>query len=439
MGTLRAGIEADLEKFNVPGASWVVFDDSCVVETGTAGVLAVGESQAVVPGTLFQACSISKPVAVLGMLRLVDRGLLDLDEDVNHKLTSWQLPSTNRWQPTVTPRLLASHSAGTTVSGFPGYSHDDVLPTAVEILNGVAPANNIGVRVDIMPGTQFRYSGGGTTVVQQLMEDVTGTPFRELMRELVLEPLGMSDSDYAQPLPTELHDRAAIGHDDLGVPLDEKWDIYPQLAAAGLWTTPTDLAKFAGGVRRAYGGDDGGLVSARLATEMLTPQIESTSRTGGLSHLGLGVFVGDGGRRFGHSGSNVGYCCHLLTYRDSGQGAVVMTNGDAGGWVVRRAFAAAAATYGWDDYPMEVELPEAPSEELLTTLAGRYRLESGPRFTVRRWGSGLEVVFDGQLPMRFGAASATSFTAESLLTDLEVQDKELVLHQDGAELRCARE
>jgi CubicO group peptidase (beta-lactamase class C family) len=439
VGSLRTGIEADLEEFNVPGASWVVFDDSGVVETGTAGVLAAGESEAVAPGTLFQAASISKPIAVLGMLRLVDRGLLDLDEDVNTKLTSWRVPSTNRWRPTLTLRQLASHSAGTTVSGFPGYAHSDVLPTARQILDGVEPANNIGVRVDIMPGTQFRYSGGGTTVIQQVMEDVTGTPFRELMQELVLEPLGMSDSDYVQPLPPELHERAATGHDDLGVQLEERWEIYPQLAAAGLWTTPTDLAKFATGVREAYGGVAGGLVPVPLAREMLTPQIASTSRTGGLSHLGLGLFVDEVGERFGHSGGNVGYCCHLLAYRDSGHGAVVMTNGDAGVWVVMKAFAAAAAAYGWEGYPGELPVRDVPHEGALAELVGRYRLETGPRFAVKRLGTGLELTFEGQLPMQFMALSASRFTAASLLTDLEVRGEELVLHQGGAELLCTRE
>jgi hypothetical protein len=249
----------------------------------------------------------------------------------------------------------------------------------------------------------------------------------------------MSDSDYVQPLPPELHGRAATGHDDLGVQLEERWEIYPQLAAAGLWTTPTDLAKFATGVREAYGGVAGGLLSVSLAREMLMPQIASTSRTGGLSHLGLGLFVDEVGERFGHSGGNVGYCCHLLAYRDSGHGAVVMTNGDAGVWVVMRAFAAAASTYGWEGYPSELPVREVSHEGALAELVGRYRLDSGPRFAVKRLGTGLELTFEGQLPMQFMALSASRFTAASLLTDLEVRRGELVLHQGGAELRCTRE
>jgi len=245
---VREEIERDLERFSVPGASWAVIEDGEITQTGTAGVIEAGGTTAVAPNTLFQAASISKPVAVLAMLRLVDRGLLDLDEDVNQKLTSWQVPSLDGWQPRVTLRQLASHTAGMTVSGVPGYPYDEDVPTTLQVLNGVRPAYT-GVRVDLVPGTQFRYSGGGTLVMQQLLEDVTHKPFRELAQELVLQPLGMSDSDYAQPLPKDRHARTATGHDELGNPLEGRWHTYPQLATAGLWTTPTDLARFAIGVQ----------------------------------------------------------------------------------------------------------------------------------------------------------------------------------------------
>jgi CubicO group peptidase (beta-lactamase class C family) len=153
MDVLRKGIEADLERFTVPGASWAVIANGEISESGSAGLVEAGGSAGVTTDTLFQAASISKPIAVLAMLRLVDRGLLDLDEDVNRKLTSWQVPPTGRWQPVVTLRQLASHSAGLTVSGFPGYRHDGLLPTTVQILDGVRPTNTFGVRVDLVQGT----------------------------------------------------------------------------------------------------------------------------------------------------------------------------------------------------------------------------------------------------------------------------------------------
>jgi len=439
MDKLREGIEADLEEFGVPGASWVVFEDGHITETGAAGVTEAGGSRFVAPDTLFQAASISKPIAVLAMLRLVDGGLLDLDEDVNRTLTSWKVPPTGHWQPVVTLRQLASHSAGLTVSGFPGYRHDDLLPTTVQILDGVRPANTFGVRADHVPGTQFRYAGGGTTVMQQLLEDVTGTPFRQLVSELVLQPLGMSDSDYVQPLPPALHERAATAHDELGRPLEGRWHTYPELAAAGLWTTPTDLAKFASCVRRAYAGIDDTLLSRDLAREMLTPQIAASQRIGGLSHLGLGLFLDDSGRRFGHSGGNAGFRCHLLAYRDSGQGAVVMTNADRGIWVVLRAFAAAASVYGWAGYPEDVELGGLPADDVLAELVGSYLLDGRMAVRVERWGSGLAVTFGGQPAMEFLAQSATRFGSTSTDTELEIRDGRLVFIQGGAEFECGRE
>jgi CubicO group peptidase (beta-lactamase class C family) len=403
-------------------------------------VLQAGGSTPVASDTLFQAASISKPVAVLAMLRLVDRGLLDLDDDVNRKLTSWQIPPSRSWQPVVTLRQLASHSAGLTVPGFPGYRRGAVLPTTLQILDGVGPANTFGVRVDLLPGTQFRYSGGGTTILQQLLEDVTGMPFEVLVRELVFEPLGMSDSDFAQPLPSALGARAATAHDELGRPLEGRWRTYPELAAAGLWTTPTDLAKFAIGVQRAYAGAGDAVLSRGLARDMLTPRIAVSPPIGGMPQLGLGFFLDESGQRFGHSGGNAGFRCQLVADRETGQGAVVMTNADRGYWLALRACAAAASEYGWKGYSGDADLPDLPGDDVLAGLGGAYRLKDGPAFTVDRWGSGLEVTFDGQPPLQLLALSATLFRWVGFNTEFEVrEDGGLVFRQAGVELDCIRE
>jgi CubicO group peptidase (beta-lactamase class C family) len=270
---------------------------------------------------------------------------------------------------------------------------------------------------------------------------VTGAPFQQLARELVLEPLGMSDSDYAQPLPPALHDKAATAHDELGQPVPGLWHSYPELAAAGLWTTPTDLLKFAVAVQQTYAGAEGALLSPAISRELLTPQIAATDRIGGLSQLGLGLFLDDGGVRFGHSGGNKGFRCHVLAYRDTGQGAAVMTNGDNGSWVVQRAFAAIARTYGWDGYSQEVDEPDLPTDETMARLTGAYRLDGRLQMDVARWGSGLAVTFAGQPSLRFMASSTTRFAAVNTDTELEVRDdgSRLVFIQGGAELDCSRE
>ncbi|MEV6288410.1 serine hydrolase domain-containing protein [Kribbella sp. NPDC051770] len=435
---LRGRIARELERFGVPGAGWAVLSGGSIVGSDAAGVVEAGRSAEVTARTLFQACSISKPVAVFAMLRLVDRGVLTLDEDVNRWLTSWRVPRTGSWQPVVTLRQLASHSAGLTMQGFPGYGAGEVLPTTVEILNGVGPTNTFGVRADTVPGAQFRYSGGGTVVLQQVLEDVTGTPFRELMRELVLEPLGMGDSDYAQPLPDELRGRAATAHDEQGRAIPGRWHSYPELAAAGLWTTPTDLCKFALAVQAAYAGADGALLSLELGREMLTPQIRASARLGGLDHLGLGMFLGAGGVRFGHSGGNRGFKCHLLADRESGFGAAVMTNGDNGMWVVERAFAELAAAYGWSGYDEPLDEWDLPGDEVLDGLVGTYRLREGFGFAVRRLGGGVEVTFDGQEGMRFVPMGGGMLGSSMVGARFRMGERGLVFEQNGEQLECVR-
>ena len=439
---LAGGIEADLEEFTVPGASWALIEGGRILHEAGLGLAAADRDDPVTPATLFQACSISKPVAAFAMLRLVDRGILDLDADVNDRLTSWRIPPLEAWQPVVTLRQLVSHSAGLTTSGFPGYRAGDALPTTVAVLDGVKPANTFGVRVDTVPGLQFRYSGGGTMVMQQLLEDVTGTPFRELVHELVLEPLGMGDSDYAQPLPEERHGRAATAHDEIGRPIEGRWHTYPELAAAGLWTTPGDLARFALGVQRAYAGADDALLSFALAQELLTPQIEGGDRMGGLHQLGLGPFLGGAGAtsRFGHQGGNVGFRCFLLAYRETGQGAVLMTNGENGNLVVQRAFVRIASAYGWPDYPQELAERDVPADATLAAFAGTYDLR-GAAITVNREGGNLLIAFPGQRPIEFVPHSADGFAGwidATVRFDLAGAEPLLVVSQNGEEIACPR-
>ncbi len=443
IGDLEREIEADLEGFNVPGASWALIEDGRIVHVRGLGLVAADGGDSVTPATLFQACSVSKPVAVLAMLRLVDRGVVDLDEDVNNSLTSWRVRPTADWQPVVTLRQLASHSAGLTTSGFPGYKAGEMLPATVEILDGTGPANTFGVRVDTVPGLQFRYSGGGTMVMQQVLEDITGTPLRELVRELVLEPLQMSDSDYVQPLPETLHDRAATAHDEAGRPIEGRWHIYPELAAAGLWTTPRDLARYAIGIQRAYAGADGALLSPALAHELLKPHMAAGDRDGGLDHVGLGLFLGGAGlaSRFGHQGGNEGFRCHLLAYRDTGQGAALMTNGNNGNWIVQRAFARIAASRCWPDYPDEPAESDLPGVRDLIRVEGTYEL-NGKNLTVVRDGGHLLVRFEGQRAIEFQPLSSDTFAGRTVDATLHFEstgDKAtMTVAQNGSTISCAR-
>ena len=423
---LEARFEQLRAQFGVPGMSWALINEGEIAHAGAFGVQVASEARPVTNRTRFQACSISKPVAAFAMLRLVDRGLLDLDADINDTLTSWRLPRNGEWQPVVTLRQLVSHSAALTTSGFPGYKRSAKLPSAVEILSGVHPANTFGVRVDTIPGAQFRYSGGGTLALQQLLEDATRTPFPTLMRELVLDPLGMADSDYTQPPPKGVHDLLASGHDEFGTTVEGGWYVYPELATAGLWTTPADLCRYALAVQAAYAGGRGALLSQPLAREMLTPQVAASDRIGGLSAVGLGPFVAqdDAASRFGHSGGNEGFRCHLLAYREGGIGAAVMTNSDAGGRLLQHAYAAIAEAYAWPGYVGDIVEPDWPSAATLAACAGTYRLRNGFELTVTPAGHGLQVAFVRQAPIVFafvGRTDAGAIEFASTVTDTKLR------------------
>ena len=441
----EASLSERMAHHRVPGVVLALIADGEIAVERAYGVKEAGRGDRVTPTTRFQACSISKPVAVLGMLRLVERGVLDLDADVNDLLTSWRVPPSASWQPRVTLRQIASHTAGLTVGGFPGYRRAAPLPTLTQILTGSSPANTAGIRVDTLPGVEFRYAGGGTTVLQQVLEDVTRRPFAHLMRELVLEPLEMSRSGYAQPLPDDLHDEAATAHRADGAPVEGRWHVYPELAAAGLWTTAGDLARYAIAVQRAAAGAPGAILGPELTASMLTPHVRSTSRLGGLDALGLGLFLGGPEAAwFGHSGGNEGFKCHLLAHRHAGCGLAVMTNGDGGHAFVAEILDGVARTMEWPEYEASGPAEDAVPMVELGAFTGCYELRPDALIEVSRQGDDLLVKALGQPPISFLRLSETEFASFAVETTLAFASAdregaaELILRQNGAELRCRR-
>jgi CubicO group peptidase (beta-lactamase class C family) len=331
-----------LQFYKVPGVSVAVIVDGRVEWARGFGTTSVEGGKPVDAETLFQAASISKHVAALVALHLVDEGKLSLDEDVNRKLRAWKVPE-NEFTKTekVTLRRLLNHSAGLTVHGFPGYAAGAPVPSLVEVLDGRKPANTDPVRVDKIPGTLWRYSGGGYEVMQQLVEEVAGKPFPQLAREIVLGPLGMRHSTFEQPLPKRLEANAASGHTSSGATIPGKYHTYPEMTAAGLWTTPSDLALV---VHELQTG--GHVLKPETQRQMLTKVL-------GDYGLGLGLTETNGQKAFSHGGSNAGFQCMLFAYREGGRGAVVMTNGDRGGALANEIMRSIAAEYGWVDYKVE--------------------------------------------------------------------------------------
>jgi CubicO group peptidase (beta-lactamase class C family) len=338
--TAGATIQERLREYRVPGVSVAVINNGRIEWARGWGEAEAGSGIPADTATLFQAASISKPVAAVAALRLVEAGTLQLDEDVNARLRSWRVPDTTfTATEKVTLRRLLSHSAGTTVHGFPGYAAGAALPTVVQVLDGAAPANTRPVRVDILPGSQWRYSGGGFTIAQLLMTDVTSQPFAELMRDRVLEPAGMPHSTYAQPLPADRAGRAATAHGSDGRPIAGKHHAYPEQAAAGLWTTPSDLARLAIDLQRAYSGETGRILTPETARLMLT-------RQSGTYGLGFSVQGEGDSLRFEHGGSNQGFRAFFMAMGETGKGVVVMTNGENGAELGMEILRSVAREYG---------------------------------------------------------------------------------------------
>jgi CubicO group peptidase (beta-lactamase class C family) len=259
-----------MRHYNVPGLSVAVINNCRL--TLARGYGEAERGKIVKPTTLFQAGSISKPVAAAGAMRLVDDGRLSLDRDVRTVLRGWKVPdSPHLADKPVTLRGLLSHGAGLSVHGFRGYAKGEPFPTVVQVLNGEKPANSEAVVVAQPPGS-WRYSGGGYTVAQLLMTEAAGEPFPQILQRLVLKPLGMTQSSFEQPLPEVRHALAATGYRADGKPVDGKWHSYPEMAAAGLWTTPSDLSRFLLGVHHASQGKADTFLSRAAAEAMITSQ-----------------------------------------------------------------------------------------------------------------------------------------------------------------------
>jgi CubicO group peptidase (beta-lactamase class C family) len=382
-------LAARMAELKVPGVSVAVINGGAIEWAKGYGVTEAGTAAPVTPRTLFQAASVSKPVAALGALRLVEQGRLALDEDVNAKLRSWKVPE-NEFTKTekVTLRRLLSHTAGLTVHGFGGYQAGTPVPTTVQVLDGAKPANSAAVRADAVPGTIMRYSGGGFIVAQLLMQDVAARPFPELLAELVLKPVGMDDSTYEQPLPEARPGAAASGHTSDGKVLPGRYHTYPEMAAAGLWTTPTDLAKFLLEIERARRGASS-VLSQATAREMTTAQKPGYGL--GLSLNGLGSAA-----NFGHGGSNEGFKCQMTMFLEGGRGAVIMTNGDRGGFLASEILRGIAREYGWPAYqPVERKIVVV-DPSILALYEGRYELRPGRILDIKLEDGTLFVYSDGE-------------------------------------------
>ena len=368
-------IEERMKHYGVHGVSIAVIDSFKIAWVKSYGVMDTATKQPVTDSTLFQAASISKPVFTMAMLKLVEEGALQLDENVNARLTSWKVPE-NEFTATekVTLRRLLGHVAGTTVHGFEGYVPGTPLPSLVQILNGEAPANSPAVGVDQVPGTAWRYSGGGYCVAAQLMVDAKGGTVPQHMHDLVLKPLGMTRSTYEQPLPAAWATKAATGYIPNGSMAEGKWHVYPEIAPDGLWTTATDLARFVIDVQKTMATDSGKVLKRSTAKQMVEPFVDP--------HGGVGFSLIDlhGARYFEHGGWNEGFCGEIIGHVESGKGVVILINANQPDFmheVVRSVMRA----YDWPGVSPPYK-PVPMDDAALAQFTGRYRVGADDAVTI---------------------------------------------------------
>lgn len=389
----RWNLAERMKKYNINGVSIAVIHNYKIEWARGYGYADVSENRSVTVNTLFQAASVSKSLNAVGVLRLVQEKKLDLNADINKYLLTWKFPydeKSNKKQITLTN--LLSHTAGLTIHGFPGYAKGDSLPTLPQVLDGRKPANTEAVRSSDEPGNRVNYSGGGITISQMIVMDVTQQPYEIFMQKNVLDPLGMKSSSYRQPPSAAYEKILATGYKADGNEIPGKYHIYPEQAAAGLWTNPVDLCKYIIETQLSYKGESSKVLSPEMTRLRLTPVLEDAA---------LGTFVNSrvsgSLKYFNHNGGNEGFQCTAVGCRDNGEGVVIMTNSDNGSLIYEEILNSVATVYNWKDYYLpEIKKVVVVDSSVLNKYSGKYIL-GGQKAIFKNSDNGLLVNVLGDL------------------------------------------
>lgn len=422
----------------IHGLSIAVINDYKLEWARGYGFADTSDKRPVTNQTLFQAASISKSLNAVGALKLTGTKKLDLQKDINTYLHSWKFPydTSKTHNLPITVTHLLSHTAGLSVHGFPGYRWTDELPSDIDILDGKKPANTAAVRSEFEPGIKVKYSGGGTTITKKIITDLSGQPYEAYMAKEILEPIGMHNSFYVQPPPPRSFPYLATAYHRNGSPVAGKFHIYPEQAADGLWTNPTDLAYYVIEMQLSMEGRSNKVLSKELTQTMLSPVIESA---------GLGVFIETKGSRkyFGHGGANEGFRCQYYGSLEGGDGVIVMVNSDNGG-IIPEIINSVATVYNWSGFTNQVTKRTVPVHaDMLSTYTGTYTLE-GITLKVVQKDNALYLSQDGSEPVRMFFTSNTEFFIMEVNAESQFQKNAegivdtIIINQSGRVFKAKR-
>jgi len=441
-------LEERMKFYHVKGVSIAVIRNYKLEWARGFGWADSAENRSATASTLFQAGSISKSLNAVGVLKLAQDGKLDLYKDINDYLKTWKFPYDSiSHGKKITVANLLSHTAGLNLHGFPGYEKGEPLPTLPEVLDGVKPANTEAVRSEFEPSLKAQYSGGGTTISQMIVQDVSKMPYDEFMWENVLQPMGMNNSSYTQP-PANSKNRAT-GYRVDGTEVKGKYHIYPEQAAAGLWTTPTDLAAYIIETQLALHGKSQKVLSQQTTQLRLTPYIDNAAA--------LGVFIDTkGGQKyFGHNGQDEGFVARYYGSFDNGNGVVVMSNTDDIS-IVNEVVNSVVSVYQWKDFykPLMTLKKRAIANNILESYAGQYlitanddgqyTLASGKLFTISKQGDQLKAQSGVKPAIDIYPDTETVFFPKTSDTDITfVKDDKgdigkIIIHQNGKYFECKK-
>ena len=430
LGEKEWKLDERMKFYHVHGLSMAVVHNYQIEWAKAYGLADTASHRSVTTQTRFQAGSISKSLNGVGVLTLVKDKKIDLSADINQYLTTRKFPydSISKNKKINTANLL-SHTAGLAVHGFPGYDVKEAIPTLSQVLDGQKPANTEAVRSQFEPGLRFKYSGGGTTISQLMLMDVTHQPYDQYMWERVLKPMGMTNSSYTQP--PAVNDVLATGYNQEGKEIAGKYHIYPEQAAAGLWTTPTDLCRYIIETQLAYQGKSSKVLSQETTRLRLTPYVDST--------VALGVFIAKKGpdTYFSHGGADEGFLSQYYGSLTNGNGVVIMIN-SLNGAILNEIVNSVATVYNWDGfYKPTIKKLETIPESVLQTYVGEYELAPNFILSVTKDQNRLITQATGQPKFEVFPETQTKFFPKEFESQLEfVKDEsgkvtKMILYQGG--------